>query len=229
MNIQYFLWLLPFITFFLGYQSIKFFMRENSLETPSVIGLSLGPALELLSSVSLNPKILAYKEDDGLPAGTVISQSPGKSQKVKPHQSIFLVITRQSISQESPDFIGQNCDMIKEKSLELGINNNIYFFESEKSVNSCIAQDRNNKIIYCSSGETPVRIFPNLKNHNLKEVVSFLQDYNFKVQIKYIDYLNQIKDINNKNYIVIKQKPEALEFINIKKPAIVKLVAKLAV
>lgn len=227
MEKKYYLWLVPFITFFLGYQSIKFFLRESNIETPSIIGLSLGPAIEVLSSVKLNPKILAYKEDNSLPTGTIVSQSPLPGQKVKPNQSIFLVATKQTTILVSPDFIGADINYIKEKSSDLGINNKIFNLEGNKPENTCIAQNAEDLIIYNSSGETPIRIMPNLIKQNLQEVIDFLKEYGITPQIQYLDYFNNLENIDTSNYIVYKQKPEPFEFVNLKKTIVVKLIAKL--
>lgn len=225
---KYYIWLLPFIAFLVGYQFMKILMRESNVVMPSLIGLSLGPAIEQLSSVKLIPKILAYKEDNSLPTGTIISQSPLPEQKVKPNQSVFLVATKHSAVKVSPNFIGENISIMKEKSAELNIDNKFFGLESEKPEDIIIAQNPHDLIAYYSVGDTPIRIMPNLENQNLQETLDWLKQYNIEAKIHYLDYLNNLDTVDHADYVIAKQKPDSYEFVNIKKPLTVKLVVKLA-
>lgn len=85
-------WLLPFIFFFFGYQSLNLIFYNSHIKTPAVIGMPLIAALEKLSSLNLNTRIISIKEDLHLPEGTVLNQTPSATSFVRSQQTIFLTI-----------------------------------------------------------------------------------------------------------------------------------------
>lgn len=93
MNLKKILWLMPFASFLIGYQIINIFKNQNEIIVPNFVGKTLNQAIKVASDNNLNLRISAEKEDSQLPEGTIISQIPNR-QKIKPNQSIYLVISK---------------------------------------------------------------------------------------------------------------------------------------
>src|SRR5579863_8514253 len=107
------LWLLPFISFLIGYQLISHMYTVESLETPTVIGKTLPDALSILTAHNLNPRLQANKEVTELPTGTILNQLPLPKTKIKPNQNIYLVISHKTQLHNAPSFINkQSTDII---------------------------------------------------------------------------------------------------------------------
>ena len=148
-------------------------------------------AIKTLSSFQLNVRILAEKEEADMPEGMIISQTPLQGQKVKPHQSIFLVITRKPPKPKVPALYGLSSEDAKTKAQEAGIQLKMYPLESTHPVGTVVAQSvqpgqesaDKTMAVSVSTGMTPVRLFPDLRGKKIDEVTAFLKTigkYNLK-------------------------------------------------
>jgi beta-lactam-binding protein with PASTA domain len=224
-----FLWVFPFISFLLGYQAFSLFSSKSVLQTPSVLGKQIHDAIKELSFYQLNVRILKEKDDPDFPDGIVISQSPQPSSSIKPHKSVFLVITRKPPKPEAPNLYGltpnKASKLVAEKALRL----KTFELESMYPKDTCIAQspspaqpvNQNNIIAYISSGTTSLRIFPVLKNRNLQEVRSFLKDFNIQFQVHHTTELKESHTCTN--CIIVDHRPLAGSLVDLRKPFTVQL------
>ena len=94
-------WTLPFLFFFIGYQTLNIIFHRSHLKTPALVGVSLFSALQKLATLNLNARILSCKEDAILPEGTVISQTPSATSFVRPQQTVFLIVSSQPITEKN--------------------------------------------------------------------------------------------------------------------------------
>lgn len=228
MRIISFLWILPFICFLSGYQLIRLLADHSTLEAPSVVGSNINDAIKLLATYHLNARILTEKEEEDFPEGIVISQSPPQGQKIKSHQSIFLIVTRKPPKPTAIPLYGllqQEATVVAQKK---GIPLQVYGVESVSPKGICIAQSAQPQeeineacIAYYSEGITPIRIFPKLIGLPLETVSKFLHDYGIDMQINH----EQPSEDHHKcsQCKVVTQKPSAGTLINLKKPLTVML------
>ncbi len=215
-----FIWLVPFLSFIAGYQLVRLLTHTETVFVPSVVGLHLNDAIRMLSADQLNVRILAEKEDPDLHEGMILSQTPDHGQMVKPHQSVFLVITRKPLKPQAPKLQGITCAQAQKKARHAHIRLKSFNLESsvpkDRVITQSVAPGRevktNTLTIYCSDGSTTLRIFPELKGKSVDEVVSFFGLYDIPVKV------HGPKDASIKD-----QRPLAGTLIDIQKPLIVEI------
>lgn len=190
-HLRHYLWIVPFASFLGGYSIMSMLYTNKTIKTPSVIGMHLDQAVRLLSDQQLNVRILAEKEDPDIPAGTIVSQNPLPQSAIKPHQSIFLVISRLPQPRKVPNFIGCSLEDIEKKAQELGVKYKCYTQASNYPAGSCFAQwpaagttlDTNPVIIYMATPEQRPVIMPNLIGRPVPDVTEFLINHDMVPQL----------------------------------------------
>lgn len=229
--LRLYIWMVPFIAFIVGYYAMGVFLLQDSFYTPCIVGSHLHDAIRTLSAHNLNVRILAEKQEADIPQGVVLSQSPDYTQKVKAHQSVYLVITSKPTPKNVPYLAYLQEKEIVDRAAQENIYLKRYFLQSIYPKNTCIAQsatekevlDKNTLTVYISSGSNPIYIFPSLKNKNLAEVVSFLEKQGISYQLfdkKSSQLINSSDNFSSEyydNYNVIDHKPLAGSLINLNK------------
>lgn len=212
------LWMWPFVAFFGGYQGMRYITQVELVVMPTVVGLHLNEAIQILSEDRLNVRILAKKEDFDLQEGTILSQMPHQGKMVKPHQSVFLVTSCRPNNARAPKLVGEPKTKAQEEAKKAHRALKVYHFESSYPKDRCIAQSvlpeqemkDSSLIVYCSEGNTPLRIMPDLKNHKAEECISFFGRLNILVKV-----------VGDKQGTVIDQQPIAGTLIDISKPLVI--------
>lgn len=218
-----FLWILPFIAFLAGYYLISRFAAIHEFACPRLIGLPIQQAVSTLSDHHLNARIMAEKEDQDLTPGTVLSQNPPPNQRVKPHQSIFLVLSKKT-HLATPLVVGKLWKDIQPELTHQNIRVKTYELESKTPPGTCIGQspsagtplEDKKMIIYLSSSSTQNLILPTLTGHPVLSVIEALTAH----QIPYTIHHTHITQTPHTcdSCIVIDQKPLAGSSINPNKP-----------
>lgn len=229
MRVISFLWIVPFICFLGGYQLIRLFADHSTIEAPSVVGHHIHDAIKLLSTYHLNARILTEKEEPDFPEGIIISQSPPQGQKIKSHQSLFLVVTRKPAKPQAPRLYG----LIYKDALSLAQNGSLklkaYTLESSNPQGTCIAQNAQPQedltdgtlTAYFSEGTTPIRLFPNLKGKKLSEVQRFLKSYGIQTKISHQHLVDESHICSS--CVAVEQRPLPGTLVNLKKNFVVHL------
>jgi beta-lactam-binding protein with PASTA domain len=112
------LWVLPFISFIMGYTMMKVIIPSPTIAIPSVVGKNLLDTIETLSSCNLTAKIITKKEDSTLQEIKIIQQIPVAGTHVKPRQTVHLIIAEPKQPMMMPDMARVN-----EKNLEVDLRN----------------------------------------------------------------------------------------------------------
>jgi len=219
-----FLWLLPFTFFLGGYILVAYIVGTPTLETPHCVGKNIQQALRILTNYDLNAKLLEEKEDNDIPRGTVIAQRPTYKQKIKPQQTVFLVVSKKSPTIPAPPCVGKKIADITQDLKNNNILHKNYSLPSEHPHDTCIAQlpragmplQEKKIIIYASSTTPQPVIFPNLIQHTATEGIDFLKEYHIT------PYLSHSK-LPDKNHACIDctitdQKPLAGSIIHLDRP-----------
>lgn len=232
--------LLPFISFLAGYFIIQLLFSADQQTTPNIIGKSLQESCELLSEQNLNIRILGRKEDPDLPPHTIVSQTPQPKDKIKPHQSVYVVITAQTAANHAPALVGKPLDSINEEIEKLNLKSIIHLVPSPYPTGTCIAQlprpgeliSKNNISIYCAAENKKPIIWPNFKGKSLGAVKELLETVNITPQIIPQSSFMRVHSQNNPDFsdscIVIDQRPRAGTLLNLdaNKPITVQLSAE---
>lgn len=185
------LFLLPFASFIGGYLLIQFFLTPQELYVPNLVGKNIIEATELLSEQNLNIRILARKEDTDHPAYTILSQTPQANEKVKPHQSIYLVITTQKAQNLAPSLVHKSIGLIRSELENLGIKPVIHYVPSHFPKEVCIAQspqpgeviEKNSISLYFPTEQKKPIIWPDLRGKQLGLAKELLETINVTPQI----------------------------------------------
>ena len=161
---------------------------------PGLIGKDLVYAVKKLSQAHLNPRVLAQKEDDGLPAGTIISQSPAAGQLIKSNQPIYLVLSKKPPAQTAPHCIKLSDTQVGKKLRHQRIHPHHQYVPSSKEPHICIGQfpspnslcaDKS-MIIYYAHEPSPYLLFPDLRKKKVTTVTQFLRTHNIKPTIEHL-------------------------------------------
>lgn len=224
-KVRSFLWILPFFSFVVGYQLVRFLTHTVVVIVPPLVGLHMHDAIKILSADKLNVRILAEKEDPDSPEGIIISQTPGHGKKIKPHQSIFLVITRKPPKPKTPALGGLPIEDARAKVAQSRIVLDVYQAESSYPKDTCIAQDhvagdeleQKSMSIYVSTGTTPLRIVPDLIGKRADEITRFFKPFGVKVE-----FIHQGADGTDKEHVcaqctIVEQRPLAGSIVDLTK------------
>lgn len=222
-------WILPFLTFYVGYWAPQFFFKTPSFETPALIGKNIHEALVILSEPQLNVRLIAQKEDPTLPEGTVISQIPAPYQQIKRYQAVFVTVSTKPVPIKTPLCQGKFEKEVTTLLTEQKIKWKSFFVQSNHPSGYCIAQNPSayeplydrTMILYFSKDIGKTVIFPDLQNSSIEDVKKFLNNYGIKPEIFHTKTVN--KDHKCTYCTVLEQKPIAGTFVNLKEPFSVQL------
>ena len=188
------------------------------------MGLQVSQAIKCLSERKLNMRIIAEKEDLDLPEGTIVSQKPSPQQPIKPHQAIFVAISKKPLIKQSPDLLGKTIDQVKTELHRKGIKYKELTLQFNTPQNIVAAQNPapnkqlNGPIyLYKATPQKQKVIFPSLKNRNWEEVKSFFERYNINPVVTYKN------KCHHNDYMVIEQRPLAGTLVSLKQPLHVQL------
>ena len=234
MTIKNFLWTLPFISFLCGYFILYNATHVKEIIAPSVVGKTVEQTLTILSHNNLNIRLLAQKNEANLPEGTILRQTPSAGQKIKPRQSIFLVVSKKPPVDIAPDFVNKKLTEINKQLATTSIRPRIYYVSTVYPSGTCFAQHpqsgepiKNNRLLlYISAGDNKPIIWPNFCGKNIQEIINFLDVYKISPQI--IHHIPKGPSHSCSSCQVIEQRPFAGTLLTLEqsKPVSVQLRVK---
>lgn len=232
-SLWHFLWILPFICFIAGYFLVASLYTIEELSPPNIVGKNVHEALGIISQYNLNARLLTYKDDILLPEGTVLSQTPTAAQKMRPNQTIYLVISTRPALKKAPNLLNTKSEETIQTLIAAGIKPKTYSLPSNYPINTCFAQFpapgqpiENGKIaLYISAGTQKPVLMPNLKGQKITTILEFLTPYNVKPEISH--KTGQPDTHECTECIVTDQRPLSGTIItlNPEKPLIIQLMA----
>lgn len=220
MNTKDFRPLIPFGSFVLGYLFVSYLASPGFVNVPSLVGKSLADTIQLLSDHQLNTRIIMQKEDPDLAEGTILSQQPQAAQKVRPHTSIFVVISRKPNTITAPAVVGKQEKELDNLLLHHKIRAQKYYLTSNEPAYTCIGQfpcagqelpDRK-IIIYIANKQEQLECMPHVCGMRSSAALSLFQEHQLPVTISH--GTKQPPHHVCQNCIVIDQKPIAGSIIN---------------
>ena len=209
------IWILPFLAFCLGYFWLQFFITDNSIQAPDLVGKNILQATQISSDLKLNLRIIAEKEIADAVPGTIIKQNPLPHKLIKTHQSLFIVITKLPAPVTAPTLINKNHEQVEKMCKEKGIKTRTYFLPANYPAGQCFAQmplpdqvlEAKKMSYYISAGQQNQYLFPDFTDIKLHDVIQFLQQQNIACDVYHKD--QKIMAPYKQNFIVTYQKPLA--------------------
>lgn len=215
-------WLFPFITFAGGYYLVAHWYGVATLPTPSVVGHSLQDAITILSRHNLNARVLKVQQEADAAPGTVMSQTPLPHTKIRPQQSIFLVVACEP-TKKVPHCLGNRIDTIQAMAQRSGIRIKSYYLDAPYPTNTCFAQspapehdlsDKANMIVYCAHGTPKPVIMPNFKDKNVHEVMNRMEPHGIVTKVVHQKPREEFHRCDER-CVVIDQRPLAGSFVTL--------------
>ncbi len=190
------------------------------IETPSLVGKNINESFVILSAHNLNPRLLGQNEEPELPEGTILRQTPYPKQKIKSHQSIFLVVSKKPPTKQAPHCVNKSVDEINHL-IPKTIRIDSHQVPSTYPINRCFAQfpapsealDNNQLTLYISAGNNKPIIWPDFTHKEIQEVTNFLQKYQIKPHV--IHYHPPKPNHVCKTCHIIEQRPLAGSLISL--------------
>lgn len=207
------LWTLPFLSFIGGYLLLDSLYHPKEIETPALVGKSIEQALAILSEHNLNVRLLTYKEDETLAQGTIVSQTPCQTQKIKPNQSVFLIVSTKPKKIKAPNLLGLSINDIDPITKKNKIHVQSFYIQSNYPQNQCFAQQPmpgqdlvdDTMLIYLCTPKSNMVLIPHLKDKPLATVLEFLKTHNVTYEITHTSLSSLNHECNN--CIVSDQRP----------------------
>lgn len=111
------IFLIAFLGAFLSYGN---FWSNTTVDVPNVVGKQVSVAKNILEDKHLRVSTSEVTNTD-VPAGQVISQSPGAGEKVKEQRTIHLVVSKGVGDITVPDLSGMNVEQARQRLKDLGL------------------------------------------------------------------------------------------------------------
>lgn len=225
---KHIIWILPLICFFTSYYTLYYLFTPSVFAAPALIGKQLPEALQILSDNNINMRILSQKEDNDIQPGTIVSQAPIPHSSMRPHQSLFVVITKQAEQKKAPSFLNKKTSeclgLAQKEQVHIKTYKIPYLLED-----ICIGQlpipdqtlSENRITLYVSSQPSKPSLLPSFKNKTVKEVAEFLKENNLKYSVLHARQNDVQHDCSK--CVIAQQKPLAGSLIDIKKPLTIQL------
>jgi serine/threonine-protein kinase len=89
-----------------GYLAMLWFMEEDRVDVPRVVGLDSVAAEALIKEANLTPRVVADEFSTTIPKGHVTSQRPSRGTRLKLGSEVRLILSRGSDQLAAPDLSG---------------------------------------------------------------------------------------------------------------------------
>ena len=226
MNMQHFLWTVPFICFLVGYTTTQWLFAVKTVTTPNLMGKQVHEVLPLIAHYHVHIQLINQKEELNIPEGVILTQTPLPGAIIKPYQSIFVVTTKKPTAFPAPQCINMPLEELMPLLAQKEIIPKIYTLSHPYPEKVCFAQfpiagnaiSDNQFILYTSSGNNKPIIWPSFIGLSYQKTKEFLNKYDIIPHIV-------SEFLYNDHALVLDQRPVAgtLLTIDTKQPPSVQL------
>ncbi len=215
-------WTVPFLLFFLGYYGMHHCMNQKTYPAPHVIGMSLSAAIKKLSHYHINAQVVLEKEDLTLAPETVIAQNPSPGKTIKPHQTFFLIITKQNKQKECADMRDLPLETVQKQCASMHIMPTLIGCHDVHPQGICLAhfpsagtvlKTETPFLVYHATLPSQLVIMPDFTHQLACDVILFLKNQNIKINS--IHSAQQREDHFCTRCTVIQQRPVAGSFVDL--------------
>jgi beta-lactam-binding protein with PASTA domain len=221
-------WLVPFLFFIIGYGAARLWLGQAAQPMPNLVGMQAYDAFGILSTRTLNPRIIGYKNDPDVIPGTILSQAPPAGNMVKAHQSIFLVLAQEPVLPIMPQMIQRSYADICVAPSSAGITPTVHYLNHAWPAEICFAQCPSTghiigkhvkPILYVSSGTKHRVVWPSFVGLPIDDVMMALTKKGITADI--LQTAHEPSQKNPHHGYVIDQRPLAGSLVDITKPEMV--------
>jgi beta-lactam-binding protein with PASTA domain len=215
------LWILPFTFFIAGYLTFSYWFAQPLVSTPTIIGMDLSQAALKLAEQNLNFRLLSTKEDNEIPANTVVHQLPQAGQLIRPQSSIFCVISKKGDTRLVPHCEAKHITEIIQELKKAHLQFRFFALPNATPTDYCFAQfppagqdaAQQPLIMYISQPIDQRMIIPSFIGSLIKDTIPLLDTYDLKTEIVH----QRIPSIAHEctRCKIVEQKPLAGSIINL--------------
>jgi len=156
--------------------------QPRAMQAPALVGKTVQEALRLVAEKNLRLQLLEEKEEQDLPEGTILQQTPAAQASIKPQQAIMCVVSKRTFLY-APTVVGKKIDAVTQLLQNQGIPFKAFAIESVQPKDTCIAQEPEvgsilrdvPLIIYYAKPKPQTMIFPRVTFLPVSEVQAFLE------------------------------------------------------
>lgn len=215
-----FLWIVPFFSFILGYILLSIIISKPDIQTPSLLGITLNEASKIIARSPINISIRSIAIDDDLPAGTIISQSPGPGQSIKAAEPMYVIVTQKKAPMVAPEFLLLKKESIYQIAHTLNLSIKEHKIDDHRyAINSCIGQfpapqtliNQNEISIYVAQRVNKPVLMPNLKGKKLEECKNLFE----AMHLQFLVHSNADNIPTNLSSLVVDHWPRAGSLITL--------------
>jgi len=219
--IQLYAWTVPFLSFIAGYGLFHHIFHLPYVKAPALIGKTLDQAMPLVTNCNLNLRLLHYKEDMNVAEGTILDQTPAAFQKIKPHQSLFIILAKKPPAARAPNTYHKTVDAVTAELATCGITPEIVYITGLYPYNQSIAQmpavghavRDGRMLIYASDDSAEKVIWPLFVGKRVSDVKDFLVSHGICMEVTH-SYI-QLAHHTCTDCIVVDQRPLPGSLINL--------------
>ncbi len=213
MKIKNYLWIAPFLSFFLGYWIMHTLLPHPEIITPNVVGKQVYEILPIITQYNLNLRIIDLKEEKDIPEGIILNQTPLAGTSIKQNQPLFIMTAKKPVAIRAPQCIGMCVEELHNQLQKQGIHPRIYYISHPYPEKMCFAQspsyneilEKNRLTLYISTSNNKPIIWPDFTDMPLEQVINFLDNYNIEPYVVSDEYIRN----PHTQQIVIDQRPFA--------------------
>lgn len=206
---------MPFISFLAGYWLMRVWYQPTSIETPALLGKTIYEAMHIVADSNINLRLLEEREVSDLPEGTILQQNPPAKIPIKPHQTIFCVVSKKGV-RLVPSVVGKSVAEAVQKLDAVGAVYKLYALESNQPEGICIAQDpsagaplsQNPLILYHAKSSLKQVIVPSFLYMSVPVVTQFLESSPVTVEIIHAEPVETAHQCDQ-SCIIADQRPRA--------------------
>lgn len=228
--IKKFLWLTPFACFALGYVVPYLFFNVSTTTVPHLLGKPLHTALQEAAACNLSLKLLRTQEDETLPVGTILFQTPSPQRAIRPHQTILVVTSSEPQQHTAPDCTDMPQDaavtLLKKEAIAYTIvpvpSDTLHATVLSQEPAAGTPLNQKKLTLYISNNQQELVLFPSCINLTVQHAYEFLTLHNLTLQAQH--GCNQ--SLSCCQCIITEQKPLAGSYIDLKKPTTIHVHAK---
>ena len=197
-----------------AYMGMRLALRGTVVEVPSIVGMQVGEATEILEQLHLNREVIGERFDPEIPKGVVLSQHPPAGGSIKAQRKVQVILSLGAKTNPVPDLRGSPLRvarlMASHAGFELGNISEISLGGLPKGQIIQQFPPANSKEllspkidVLVSQGSSSRYVMPDVTGQSLNKVLLFFEKHGFK--LGKIQYRN---DSNVSRGAVIKQFPE---------------------
>ena len=188
-NANLYLLLAPFLGFCCGYITMAYRLQPERVIAPNIMGQTFYDAACQTYKHGVNLVVIATKQEQNMPLGTIVAQKPLPGQPIKRGQPLYVTTVIHPQPVLAPLLCGKSAKEAQQIVQPQGIHLEQYYLPNNYPHDTIFAQypepgdtlTSSRLIVYISHNGPIYAVMPNLIKSAIGEVNDFLSSYNVQI------------------------------------------------